>query len=265
MQTFLNSKITSIPNKLFSGITCPAVSLFHNTFWGTKITSIPPGLFENIIYGDDTSAMELMFFCTFRECTDLTGYIPPSLFGELNNSGKYGTRMMDNTFRDDNSLATVCPSGTTQYTTGYEGYWGGHVACQSNAITCNVGQYVPKLWNSCTTCLENSYCPGGTFSFNGITSQGTTACAAGLYAPAGMWESAQCGRILHIGNEVVYLRASKITDHALHVDVDHDGVADYFGNMTTADVVMHAGSERKLKIKLGNTIYSVYDDTVTIP
>ncbi len=265
MQTFNYSNVTSIPNKLFSDITCPARDLFRSTFWGTKITSIPPDLFENIIYGDDMYALTRMFFCTFRECTELTGYIPPSLFGELNNSGKYGTGMMNGTFADDDSLATSCPSGTTQFTTGYEGYWNGHVACQSNSITCNAGQYVQKLWDSCTTCPENSYCPGGNYNFNTSTAQGITACSAGTYSPAGAKESAQCGRILHIGDEVVYLRASKITDHALHVDVDHDGVADYFGNMTTADVVMHAGSERKLKAKLGDTVYSIYDDTVTIP
>ena len=265
MQTFIRSKVTSIPNKLFSGITCPAPDLFRSTFWGTKITSIPSGLFANIIYGDDTSVMNSMFFRTFYGCTELTGYIPPSLFGELNNSGKYGEDMMDGTFTGDDSLATSCPSGTTQYITGYESYWSGHVACQSNSITCNAGQYVQKLWNSCTTCPQNSYCPGGNYNFSANAAQGITACSAGTYSPAGSGEAAQCGRILHLGDEVLYLRASKITSPALHVDVDHDGVADYFGNMTTADVVMHAGSERKFKVKMNDVIYSVYDDTVTVP
>lgn len=40
----------------------------------------------------------------------------------------------------------------------------------------------------------------------------------------------------------------------MHIDVDNDGIADFFGNMTIADGPMHAGQ-----------IYSVYDDTVTVP
>ena len=166
----------------------------------------------------------------------------------------------------DTGLDTSCPSGTTQFTTGFEGDWSGHVACATTAPqVCPLGEYLPPAHNSCTACPENSYCLGGTFSFNGTTPQGATACATGLYSPVGSTESAQCGHILHIGDEVLYLRSTKITPHALHVDVDHDGVADFFGNMTTADVVMHAGSEHKLKVKLDGVIYSIYDDTVTIP
>ena len=131
-----------------------------------------------------------------------------------------------------------------------------------NAYTCTPGYYVPANHDGCVICPSDSYCPGGTYTFNETVTQGITACASGLFAPAGMWESAQCGRVLHIGDEVVYLRASKKTSPALHVDVDNDGIADFFGNATTADVVMHAGSIHKLKLQVGDTVYSIYDDTI---
>ena len=90
------------------------------------------------------------------------------------------------------------------------------------------------------------------------------SCALGLFAPNGMWESAQCGRILHVGDGFVYLRATKKTEHALHLDLNHDGVADYFGNMTTLDVPMSRETPRKLKVRMNGTVYSIYDDSVDL-
>lgn len=135
---------------------------------------------------------------------------------------------------------------------------------EPNQHTCNPGYYMPANTDGCVICPADSYCSGGTYTFNETTAQGITACATGLYAPTGMWESAQCGRILHIGDEVVYLRTTKKTLHALHIDVDQDGIADYFGNVTTADVPMHAGTTRKLKLQFNGQVYSIYDDTVNV-
>ena len=109
--------------------------------------------------------------------------------------------------------------------------------------------------------------------------QGITACPNGLFAPAGMWESAQCGRILHVGEKYVYLRSTKRTTPSLNVDVNNDGIPDFFGNMGTTLVPMNADFSNLQNNKMvanftedfvgsgGITVpsgvYYVYDDTVS--
>ena len=85
-----------------------------------------------------------------------------------------------------------------------------------------------------------------------------------MFAPVGMWGTEQCGRKLHVGNDVVYARSVKKTEPALNLDIDMDGVADFYINMTTADVPMNNKTERKLKIRYGDIIYSVYDDSIEL-
>ena len=131
-------------------------------------------------------------------------------------------------------------------------------------VSCARGYYLPADAEECTICSADNYCPGGTYTFNETIAQGITACGAGLYAPAGMWEPEQCGRILHVGDGFVYLRATKKTEHALNVDLNHDGIADYFGNMTTLDVPMSSGTQRKLKVRMNGVVYSIYDDSVDL-
>ena len=130
-----------------------------------------------------------------------------------------------------------------------------------NQHTCAAGYYLPANTDGCVICPADSYCAGGTYTFDETLAQGVQSCAAGLYSPAGMSNANQCGHILHIGNDIVYLHQTKKTTPSLHAKV---GDTVFYGNMTTADVPMHAGSERKLKVQYNNTTYSVYDDTVQI-
>ena len=130
-----------------------------------------------------------------------------------------------------------------------------------NEHTCSAGYYMPANTDGCVICPADSYCAGGTYTFDETVAQGVQSCAVGLYSPTGMSSANQCGHILHIGNEVVYLHSTKKTTPSLHAKV---GDTVFYGNMTTADVPMHAGSERKLKVQYNNTTYSVYDDTVQV-
>ena len=132
---------------------------------------------------------------------------------------------------------------------------------EPNEHTCAPGYYMPANTDGCAICPANSYCHGGTYTFNEDQAQGIIACTDGLYAPTGMWESAQCGRILHIGEHVVYTRTTKKTEPSLHLNID--GVT-YYANTSTSDIPMNSGTYKRFKIKHGDTIYSVYDDTINI-
>ena len=131
-----------------------------------------------------------------------------------------------------------------------------------NTHNCSAGYYLPANVDACTICPENNYCAGGTYTFNETTPQGITACASGLYAPVGMWESAQCGHILHVGNNVVYLRSVAKTTPSFNFKFGNEI---FYANMTTAEVPMNAGTIRQLKASDGITTWSIYDDTVTVP
>ena len=133
---------------------------------------------------------------------------------------------------------------------------------EDTIYTCERGYFLPKLSEVCATCPENSYCPGGKYTYSETADTGLNTCPDGLVAPDGMWELAQCGRKFHVGDGVLYLRTAKQTAHALHFDTDGDGVADYFANLSTTDVTISKDSTRRMKVRMNDTVYFVHDDTV---
>ena len=98
---------------------------FYRTFYNCKkLTSIPENLFRNI-----TSSYNYTFYQTFYNCSGLSGFVPPSTFGGLIQSGsQYGTQMMANIFYGT-GLDTSCTNGHRAYSTGYESYWASKVSC----------------------------------------------------------------------------------------------------------------------------------------
>jgi len=124
---------------------------------------------------------------------------------------------------------------------------------------CNRGYYLPADGVECVICPNNNYCVGGAFQYNTTIAQGIMNCPNQWLSPAGMYELASCGHILHIGNDYLYVRSAKKTTPSLNVKINNEV---FFGNMTTLDVPMNINTERRLKIKEGETTYSVYDDTV---
>ena len=98
---------------------------------------------------------------------------------------------------------------------------------EPNEHNCAPGYYLPAGVDSCTICPQNNYCIGGTYAFNETSEQGIEQCIGG-HAPVG---SSICyEHILHIGNDVVYLKSNKLTTPSLNVGMD-DGI--FYANMTT--------------------------------
>lgn len=93
--------VNNIPSTLFSGISGPAtVSMFEYAFYGTAFT----------------------------------GYIPYNLFSGITGTP---TNMMYYVFNNNSTLATTCPTGTTQFITGYESSWNSKVACKPDEVSCD--------------------------------------------------------------------------------------------------------------------------------
>jgi hypothetical protein len=131
-----------------------------------------------------------------------------------------------------------------------------------NIHNCNLGYYLPANIDECIKCLNDHYCPGGTYTFNETTPQGIISCPENHpFAPAGMWLASQCGRKLHVGNYVMYLHQSPAhpTQHRLYTRVNGNI---YSANMTLSDTTMNSQTERKLKVRFGNNTYYVFDDSM---
>lgn len=160
---------------------------------------------------------------------------------------------------------TVVPNACVYQNTGvYENGFVMIPVYEDSVFTCKRGYWLPKQSETCAGCPENSYCPGGEYTYSETDDGGLFVCPDGTFAPSGMWEVAQCGHILHIGDDILYLRSIRKTMPSLHFDFNADGVADFFANTTIRDVPMNKNSERKFRLRMGKNIYAVYDDTVDV-
>lgn len=73
---------------------------------------------------------------------------------------------------------------------------------------------------------------------------------------AGADEAGDCGHIIHISkNAAIYLRSDKKTSPSLHAQINGKT---FYGNMIPRSDI------GKLRTQIGNTIYSIIDDTTTI-
>ena len=129
-------------------------------------------------------------------------------------------------------------------------------------LNCRPGYYLPLESESCIKCPENSWCPGGEYTYSTDIPQGINACPSEHpFAPEGMWLASQCGRKLHIGDDVMYMHQmpANPTEHRFFTRVN-DTV--YSANTTPADIPMNNKTERKFKVMYDNNVYSVYDDSI---
>ena len=106
--------------------------LFYSAFSGaTNLRGPIPSTLFNGIRG---KARTRMFNEMFYGCTSLNGYIPYNLFNGITD---ISSSNMASIFTNTTALATTCPTGTTQFTTGYESMWNNRVACKPDASACD--------------------------------------------------------------------------------------------------------------------------------
>ena len=141
---------------------------------------------------------------------------------------------------------------------------GGGKSCyvHQDNLKCNAGYYASTLsngyvWNNTRAGLLSNTCVGvgaGYYSAANILTR--NQCPTGLTTigyGAGADEAGDCGRVMHMGEDKLYLRSTKKTTPSLNVKV---GDTTYYGNMTSGT------TKGKLRVKSGTTTYSVHDDSM---
>lgn len=135
---------------------------------------------------------------------------------------------------------------------------------EPNQYTCQPGYYLPANIDECTICPNDNYCVGGTYTFNETTPQGIEPCPdAHPFAPVGMWTQSQCGRKLHVGDDVLYLHQVPATPTARRLYVRFNDVV-YSANATEvaiAPTTMSEYAKRALHVIIDGVEYLIHDDS----
>ena len=138
----------------------------------------------------------------------------------------------DNTYQDsdlwDMNYCNSCPAGTGMVSSNPADH--DSIDDCIPIVSCSPGYYLPADSTSCTQCPKNSYCPGGTFTET-TSDSGITQCPDNMYSPLGSDSADDCGRVLHIGEYILYLRTAKLTVPSLNVQI---GNTIYYGDMFPA-------------------------------
>ena len=147
-----------------------------------------------------------------------------------------------------------CPAGYTYNTNT------GKSSVSQCQIHCDGGSYVAVAKEQCVEVEAGYYKEAHIVNYGSTSTR--NKCSTGLTTigyGAGADEVGDCGHILHVGGQKLYLRSVKKTDVALHVKI---GDTVFFGNMVVGTKNMSEDATETLKIKYNGQTYSVYDDSV---
>ena len=129
-----------------------------------------------------------------------------------------------------------------------------HDTASDCKISCGGGSYIATANN--TTCSDVG---AGYWAAASTVSQGSAgvrnACDDGLTTigfGAGADEVGDCGRVLNVNGEKIYLRSERKTTPSLNVSING---TTFYGNMGASGI-------GALKLNSGGTTYSVYDDSM---
>ena len=148
---------------------------------------------------------------------------------------------------------TSCTACLDNYTTTGDALTD-HDSASDCKIYCDGGSYISVAnATQCSNVGAGYWAPSSTISQGSVGSR--NACASGLTtigSGLGADEAGDCGRVLNVGDEKIYLRSTKKTTPSLNISINGDV---FYGNMSTA-------TKGSLRINSGGTTYSVYDDSM---
>lgn len=173
-------------------------------------------------------------------------------------------------------MAEIFPNdGLMQENTVYEksatyentGVWGGNVFASAEyeklKFQIEPGKYLPANSEELVDCPAGSYCSGNTEGvYVSNVDQGISTCPENLVSPAGAKSAGDCGKIIHIGENFMYLTSVKQTSPAFAVRL---GDSVYYANMApVADgkKSMNINTNASLHARYDGEEYIIYDNTV---
>ncbi len=121
---------------------------------------------------------------------------------------------------------------------------------------CAPGYYLPENTTECVICDENYYCVGGE---NAVMSP----CPDGLVSPVGTTVADNCGKIMRVGEDMLYLTQTQQTHPALAVKMDGKI---YYAKTTPISMgvkPMNINTTHSLRTMIDGVEYSIHDNTIS--
>ena len=258
------SGLTAKAGRYVNGTTCSACAAGTYTSSATTATSCTPAATGYYVSGTEATSQTACPAGTYQgstgktSCSDaVAGTYTTGCKDTTNNKACTGTSVCSNgTYSDQKaSSCTACTTAKGYTNSGTTA--SSHAGAASCKVTCGAGQYVASAGAGCVNVGVDTTTNTGYWGAGGTVSQTATLarnkCDTGLITTGsgtGANEAADCGRKLHAGDNVIYLRSESRTTPALRVKV---GDKTFFGALSTT-------LSGALKVKNGSTEYSVVND-----
>lgn len=149
-------------------------------------------------------------------------------------------------------VCLACPAGYDANTTS------GKEDISECQIVCPEGTYLATAnGTTCTDAGVGYWATGGAVNYGSTSNK--TACASGLTTVGyghGADELADCGRILHLGNYVLYSKTTKPTIPAINIRPENENTVYYVGASDTDHTLT------PVHISQGHQQYTAFDDSI---
>ncbi len=120
---------------------------------------------------------------------------------------------------------------------------------------CEPGFFFSTDTSECVICDENHYCVGGE---NAVME----SCPDGLISPTGTVVADNCGKLIRIGDGMLYLTQTQQTTPALAVRVDGKVYYAKTTPVSEGEKSMSANTEYSMRTKIDGIEYSIHDNTI---
>lgn len=148
---------------------------------------------------------------------------------------------------------TVIQNGCVYQNMGmYDGNFTMIPVYEDVSTECEPGYYLPTATNECVICKENHYCINGVMN----------SCPDDLVSPAGTSDAKDCGKIMRVGEDMMYLTQRQPELPALAVKIYGQVFYAKLTPISEGEKPMNINTEHSLQTKIDGVEYSIHDNTI---